>query len=423
MTSAPVLANSTLAELRLTGLQRAQALGYPQRKTEAYRYLNLKSLRETAWALTPEKPTVEHPQQLRGWVREQAVPGRELAVFWNGIFVSELSLLTHVQATELAQAACDWTATLAPVGAEQATTDYFDALNSSHWGRGIALSVPAKTSAKLQVLWLSAGNEAAAWSPSQLFVQVGAGAKLDVFEQLYSAPTGGGLKAAKWVQPEVRVSVAANANVQWAQWQNLASSDYVVQRSRFVIADGANVNALHISVGAMLARHNLDFHIIGRGANARLNGITVVGPGQTADFHTLVDHALGESTTSQLYKGILGSDSQAVFNGRVVIRKGAQKASSEQLNQNLMLSDRAEIDSKPELEIFADDVKATHGSAIGKMNDDEVFYLRSRGISKSSAEEMIALGSVVGLLDDVESPDLKSRLAQALGAAYRRIHE
>lgn len=405
-------------ELRQNALSRAQALGYPQRRTEAYRYLNLKALRETAW--TPAAaPTPEQLLAARPLVRENALPGRELLVFWNGIWVRELSLTSELEVAELAPA--DWAAALAAVPAP--TFDYFDMLNESRWGGGLRVRIPAGASRRLQLLFIAADVSAGTWSPSQTLVEVGAGAQADVFEQHLGAPVTAGLRRASWSQPEIRVALGTGATAQWTQWQNLAAADFAVQRTRFVVGGGARLHALHVAAGGLLARQNVDYHVTGAGADVTLNGITLVGPGQTADFHTLVDHAAGGSQTRQLYKGILGSDAQAVFNGRVVIRKGAQKASSEQLNQNILLSDRSEIDSKPELEIFADDVKATHGSAIGQLNDEEVFYLRSRGIPRAQAQEMIALGSVVGLVDELEGEALKTRLTQALGAAYRRIHE
>lgn len=407
-----------LVTLRETALARAQALGYPQRRTESYRYLNLKALRETAWTQTAA-PTADQLQVARVMVRENALPGREVVVFWNGHFVRDLSLLTDV--TDLSPV--EWASSIEGITAKTLVIDYFDAMNESRWGGGLRIRAAEGTKRQIQLLYISQSVGGATWSPSQTLVDIAEGADVDVFEQHVSGPVNAGLRNPCWAQPEIRVAVAAGARLQWTQWQNLSAADFAVQRSRFVVRARAQVRVLHIAAGGALARQNVDYHVNGEGADVTLNGISLVGPGQTVDFHTLVDHAVGGSQTHQLYKGILGSDAQAVFNGRVVIQKNAQKASSEQLNQNLLLSDRSEIDSKPELEIFADDVKATHGSAIGQMSDDEVFYLRSRGISRAQAQEMIALGSVVGLVDELDGVELKQRLIQALGVAYRRIHE
>ncbi|MBX3016977.1 MAG: Fe-S cluster assembly protein SufD [Bdellovibrionaceae bacterium] len=408
----------SLAALRETAFARAQALGYPQRRTESYRYLNLKALRETAW-VPAGGATAEQLQAARVLVRDHALPGREVFVFWNGQFVRELSLVADV--AELSPV--EWASSIEGVTAKTLVVDYFDSMNESRWGGGVRLRVAEGAKRQVQLLYISQSVGGATWAPSQTLVEVAEGADVDVFEQHVSGPVNAGLRNPCWAQPEVRVNVATGARLQWTQWQNLSAADFMVQRSRFVVAARAQVRVLHIAAGGALARQNVDYHVNGEGADVTLNGISLVGPGQTVDFHTLVDHAVGGSQTRQLYKGILGSDAQAVFNGRVVIQKNAQKASSEQLNQNLLLSDRSEIDSKPELEIFADDVKATHGSAIGQLNDDEVFYLRSRGIPRAQAQEMIALGSVVGLVDELDGDELKQSLTRALGVAYRRIHE
>lgn len=393
---------------------RAQALGFPHRKTESYRYLNLKRLRETVWI---DAAPVNSAQmaRLRAIIRENAIPGRELLVFCNGQWVRELSMTGSVDVQELDPSA--WESAVSAVPASTYVADYFDEMNESRSAR--ATHIRIKASARVQLLFVSDVEPGApVRSASRTLTEISGDA--DVFEQHVQGADS--RVSESWAQAEIRVVVDPQSRVDWTQWQGLGPSQEILQRTRFVVGGGAHLRALHIAAGARLSRQNVDFHVTGAGADVTLNGITLVGPGQTADFHTLVDHIAGGSSTRQLYKGILGSDAQAVFNGRVVIHKGAQKASSEQLNQNLLLSDRSEIDSKPELEIFADDVKATHGSAIGQLNDDEVFYLRSRGIAKGVAEEMIALGSVVGLVDEIKDADLKSRLTDSLGRAYRGLN-
>lgn len=433
MTKETMTTPSSLTALRDLARAQAQALGLPHRKVESYRYLNLKTLRESPWSAVSNPPSSGELQMLRGRVRDMALPGRSVLVFWNGFYVSELSLAQsdlQVQAwmtgEKLTSQQQSWWQDLpsALKSLPGFSLDYFDWLNESEWGRGAQIRIPDGKQAQVQLLFVSsAASLPAQWSPFQVSVGVGAGAKVDVFEQHFSLSTPSAMKSLCWSQPELRVYVGSASDLAWTQLQDLAAPETLIQRTRFFVEAGAQMKALHISAGAALSRQNVDYHILGAGAQVSLNGITMVGPGQVADFHSLVDHVVGESSTRQLHKGILGSDSQIIFNGKVVIRKGAQKASSEQLNQNLLLSDRAEVDSKPELEIFADDVKATHGSAIGQLNAEEVFYLLSRGISRPQAQEMIALGSVLGLLEDVADPALKTVLGRSLSDAYRRIHD
>lgn len=455
-----------LTQWRDLGLAQARALAFPTRKVESYRYLNLKGLREVPW----DAGIDDHIQRMDWWllrsrIQELILPGWLPVVFLNGRWIGDLwktpgisgpisgdleisnwwgqphasqglhlnagddSQLTTtaqgaaatLQTLAIRESAFDWWQKFpAAIGEVNFKQDYFDGLNQSYWGRGALLRLSGQTEQKLQLLFLTAAQDGRpTWSPFQVGIDVQPGSRWQVFEQHFSLrpqdPTE------QWQQPELRIQVREKSELQWSQWQGLPAHQQVVERSRFVVDSGAQLKALHMAAGGTLSRQNIDIHIIGAAGNVELNGITMAGGGQTVDFHTFIDHAAGGSSTTQLYKGILGADTQAVFNGRVLIRKGSQKASSEQLNQNLLLSDRAEIDSKPELEIFADDVKATHGSAIGQLSEEEVFYCLSRAIPLAEAKEMIALGSVLGLLQDIPDVNLKKALQVELSKAYRRL--
>jgi Fe-S cluster assembly protein SufD len=181
----------------------------------------------------------------------------------------------------------------------------------------------------------------------------------------------------------------------------------------------ANFASCSISLGAALARHDIGA-TLSEGADASLNGLYIVDGTQHVDHHTTIDHARPHATSRELYKGILDGDASAVFSGKVLVRKDAQKTDSRQTNQNLLLSDSARIDSKPELEIFADDVRCTHGATIGQLDAESLFYLQSRGIGKREARSLLTRAFAQDVVDRIKVPVVKESLEAIL---LEKLHE
>ena len=171
-----------------------------------------------------------------------------------------------------------------------------------------------------------------------------------------------------------------------------------------------------LSVGAALARNDIYSHLGGRGADVTLNGLYVVGGSQHVDHHTVVDHAVEHCTSRELYKGVLDDHAVGVFNGRVIVRQDAQKTDSVQSNKNLLLSDHALVHSNPQLEIHADDVKCAHGATIGQLDEDMVFYLRSRGIGLEQARTMLTQGFMADVSERIRVAPVKRAVNQRLFA-------
>ncbi len=169
-----------------------------------------------------------------------------------------------------------------------------------------------------------------------------------------------------------------------------------------------------LTLGGRLVRNDLAAVLAGEGAEARLDGLFVGAGEQLIDNHTLVDHAVPHCTSDELYKGILGGRSRGVFRGRVVVRPDAQQTDARQSNPNLLLADGAGIDTKPQLEIHADDVRCSHGSSIGRLDPDALFYLRARGIDESAALDMLTRGFAAEVLNRLRSSALSSALGEIL---------
>jgi len=181
----------------------------------------------------------------------------------------------------------------------------------------------------------------------------------------------------------------------------------------------ANFSSHSISLGGALVRNDIGA-VLSEGTEATLNGLYIVNGTQHIDNHTVIDHAKPHGTSHELYKGILDGQAHAVFNGRIIVRKDAQKTDSKQTNKNLVLSDEAVIDTKPELQILADDVRCTHGATIGQLDAESLFYLRSRGIGKEEARSLLTWAFAQDIVDRIKQQSLKDSLEAIL---FEKFHE
>ncbi|MNT16613.1 FeS cluster assembly protein SufD [compost metagenome] len=182
------------------------------------------------------------------------------------------------------------------------------------------------------------------------------------------------------------------------------------------------MQSLAFSTGASLSRHTLEVSLKGEGSNSEILGVYAGRANQHIDNTTLIDHAVGACNTNQLYKGILDDSARSAFCGKVLIQKNAQKADSAQLNNNLLLSSKAEADSKPMLEIYADDVKAAHGSTVGQLDKEELFYLLSRAIPKDKAISMLSYGFLSEVIYKLNDESIQKWLSKHLDATFARLH-
>jgi Fe-S cluster assembly protein SufD len=194
---------------------------------------------------------------------------------------------------------------------------------------------------------------------------------------------------------------------------------YHIATMQVALGRSANFSSHSISLGGALVRNDANA-VLSEGTEATLNGLYLVNGTQHIDNHTVIDHAKPHGTSHELYKGVLDGTAHAVFNGRIIVRKDAQKTDSKQTNKNLVLSDDAVIDTKPELQILADDVRCTHGATIGQLDAESLFYLQSRGIGKREARDMLTYAFAQDILDRIKVPALKESLEKTL---FEKFHE
>ena len=192
-----------------------------------------------------------------------------------------------------------------------------------------------------------------------------------------------------------------------------------VASTRAELARAGSYDLTTVTLGARLSRHNIEVSLDSEGAECRVDGLYIVGTGQHTDTHSLIDHRKPHCTSRQNYKGILDGRSRAVFNGRVFVHPDARQTDAEQSNKNLLLSGDARVDTKPQLEIFNDDVKCSHGATVGQLEEEELFYLLSRGLHRDLARNLLTYGFAEEIVEKIKFESIRAQLDSAI---LNRLH-
>jgi Fe-S cluster assembly protein SufD len=296
----------------------------------------------------------------------------------------------------------------------------FVALNAmlAEDGAVITCTAAPAVGARLQIVSLGAatGERPAAFHPRNL-VHVADGAALTLFD----ASHGDG--ATPYLNNTVsEITLGAGARLTHIRLQAEAASAFQVSTTHVQVAAGAEYDGFVLAVGARLARNEVHATLAGPGAIAHLNGAQLGDGARHVDTTTVITHAAPACASRQTYKSVLAGRSRAVFQGKIHVHQVAQKTDGYQMNQALLLSPEAEIDAKPQLEIYADDVKCSHGATVGELDADQLFYLRSRGLPAPEARAMLIEAFLADALDAVKDEALRSALAAATAAWWARAH-
>jgi Fe-S cluster assembly protein SufD len=219
------------------------------------------------------------------------------------------------------------------------------------------------------------------------------------------------------------IALGRDAALVHVKVQAESESGYHVHRIQAYQNAGSSFTSHAIALGGALSRTEIATTLDGEGAGCALLGLYVVQGSQHVDHHTTIDHAKPRTTSRELYKGILDESSRGVFTGKVLVRKDAQQISAEQTNRNLLLADGAQVETRPQLEIYADDVKCTHGAAVGRLDEDALFYMRQRGIDPAQARSLLTYGFASEVLAELGIDDLREALEQTVLARVRRASE
>jgi len=285
------------------------------------------------------------------------------------------------------------------------------ALNTMLTEDGVTIGVPAGLDGGIVQL-INIATMAGDFHPRHT-IRLGEGARLTVLE--YAAGTGTYLQ-----NTVVEIHVADGAHLTHVRVQDEATTAFHISTAYAEIATNATYDSFTLNLGARLSRTEIHANLVGTGAIAHLNAAQLLTGTQHADFTSVVGHLVPNGTSRQTVKNVLAGRSRGVFQGRIEVARAAQKTDGYQMNQALLLSPDAEIDSKPELEIFADDVKCSHGATIGELDAEQIFYLRSRGVPESEARALLVRAFLAEALDAVTDETIRERLNTVIEAWWQR---
>ena len=412
-----VQAPSWVQQLREAGKARFDALGFPTTKQEAWRFTSVAALAEKPFELAHAARRTPTLAEIQPYVLGD---GPRL-VFVNGFLARSLStpVSNDFRLDGLAQALVDSPELVRQhLGKYAAFADRpFAALNTAFVHDGAFVHVPAKTTIDkpIQLLFLTTparGARLVAHPRNLIVVEREAGATV---VETYAALNDGG-DGVYWTNAVTEVVAGDGARVDCYRVQRESDRAYHVAVTDVHQGRDSTVNVHAVAFGAALARHDLRGTLAGPGGYLILNGLYLLAGEQHADHHTAIDHAAPHCESHEYFNGVLDDRSRGVFNGRIIVRPGAQKTDSKQTNNNLLLSRDAHADSQPQLEIYADDVKCTHGSTVGPLDPKALFYLESRGIGEAEARRLMTYGFAAEILNRMDIAPLRAQLDQIVRA-------
>jgi Fe-S cluster assembly protein SufD len=403
--SVPARPHAWLNALRADALERAHALTLPTLRQEDWRFTDLSPLYQLAFR--PAAPAAVPA----GLALEPVIAPEALArlVFVDGQFVPAFSApasggVTVVPLADGSDGHGDVVrarlAQLAPFA-----DDAFRAINTAYLADGALVHVARDTAASGPLQLVFATTQADVATHPRCLIVAEPGAEVTVVEDYVGLQEG-----AACVNAVTEIAIGPSAHVRHVRRQQESAASFHIATCAVRLERDASYRSVAVAAGARISRLNLNVLQAGEGTTCQLDGLALIRDRQLADTHSFVDHAHPHGTSRQLHKCVVGGHAHAVFNGRIMVRPGAQRTDSAQASRNLLLSRRAHVDTKPQLEIFADDVKCAHGATVGQLEAEELFYLRSRGLDEPVARGLLTYGFAAEIVDRIPVPSIVEAL-------------
>ena len=404
------LTPSALDAARQRALAALEADGLPSTRDEDWKYTDLGDVAaiSDAWLTEPHTPTA-------------TAAGDTFIAELTGAADIDWLLLRNGNIEALYATAPEGIATsrLSENPPPGAPASALTALNTALIADGLVIHVEAKPARPLGILFLDDADDGApALSQTRVDIRVAAGSRVDVVE--YHASFG---DSPHYSNAVLTLDLGENSTARHMRVQNRGRGHSQTQRLDVTLAADARFQSAAFDLGGKLTRNDLAVDLPARGASAEFDGLYLTGEGQHMDNHTRVDHRVGPATSRQAYRGILFGRARGVWNGKAVVHEGADGTDAEQANHNLLLSEHAEIDTKPELEIYAEDVRCSHGTTIGQLDEKALFYLRSRGLSGDEARRLLVRAFAARTLEALPFSALDSHLEALLETRLAEIKD
>lgn len=406
--------NLPLHRLRKAALEKFSSLGIPTTRQEEWKHTNVAPIFKHEYALTAESTGIR-PEDIASFVFSGFE--QNLLVFVNGKFSAALSTFdapAHgVQALSLAEAVNSGNALVQEHLSRYARFEQepFVALNTAFMEDGLFVHVPDNTvlQAPLQVLHLADARNGALYITPRNLILLGKNSQARLVESYYSLAD-----AAFFNNSVSEVVLGANARFEQTKVQDASKSSYHVAMTQVWQERDSNFTSFGIDLGSAIVRNNLHVMLNAPGSETHLYGFFLGTGTQLIDNHTLIDHAQPQCESNELYKGILDDRARGVFNGKIMVRRDAQKTNAYQDSKCLLLTNEVEMDAKPQLEIFADDVKCSHGATVGQLDAEALFYLRSRGIALEMANSLLRYAFASDVFEKMSVEAVKNKLEAIL---------
>ena len=401
--------DSKVHDIRSEAIKIFEEQGFPDKKDESWKYTSLKKAIKENYSVFPKQDiAIEYKDVKRFFVHE--IDSYKL-VFIDGKYSSHLSETTHdgidicIMSSALTKP--KYRLVIENYFNKAATKDGVTSLNTAFSREGAFINIPKNKLVErpIQILNFSTGNESALLVQPRNLIVVGENSHVQIIERHQSLTDNPVL-----TNSVTEIFASKRAIVDYYKVQNDKQSATLIDNTFVKQRQESFCSVQTFSFGGKLTRNNLEFHQNGQRSNSTLKGITIIGDKQHVDHSTLVHHIEPNCESHQDYKGIFGDNSTGVFNGKVVVEKEAQKTNAFQANNNILVNDKAVINTKPQLEIFADDVKCSHGCTIGQLDENALFYMRARGIPEKEARALLMYAFANNVLESVKIPELRKRI-------------
>lgn len=401
--------DSPIHDIRTEAIKAFETEGFPTKRQEAWKYTSLNSVLKHDYSVFPKhEEALEFKDVKKYFIHD--IDSYKI-IFIDGKYSSHLSQTTH-DGIDVCLMSAALTKPKYRIIVENyfnkiATKDGISSLNTAFSAEGAYIHIPKNKLVEkpIQIIHFSTGNEAALMLQPRNLIVVDENSHVQIIERHQSLTDNPVL-----TNSVTEIFANKRAIVDYYKIQNDRETASLIDNT-FINQKRESIAKVHtFSFGGKLTRNNLNFYQNGERIDSTMKGITIIGNKQHVDHNTLVHHIEPNCESHQDYKGIFDDKATGVFNGKVIVEKEAQKTNAFQANNNILVSDKASINTKPQLEIFADDVKCSHGCTIGQLDESAMFYLRSRGIPEKEARALLMFAFSNNVLDSVKIPEIKNRI-------------
>jgi len=403
--------SKSLENIRIEAINSFASKGFPTPKTEEWKYSNINFINKNSFKLQTEKPTFD---LVPGDIDKFAFNGlfENLLVFVNGFFAPELSKIISAKKITIKSLSDgiddNYELTEHYLGNNSnLSDDAFTSLNTAFFNDGAYIIVPDDILdiEPIHLLYINDVRNSSVWSNPRNLILVGKNSSVRIIETCQTIGNNAG-----FTNSFTEIVQRPFSNIDYYKVQNDLGNLFYIGTTQVHQESDSVFNSSTISLNGSFTRNNLNTNFKGEHSEAHFNGFYFLDKNNFVDNHTLADHSFPNCNSNELYKGILDDTSHAVFNGKIIVRKDAQKTNAYQSNKNILLSNDATINTKPQLEIFADDVKCSHGATTGYLDKEALFYLRARGISEDNARALMLNAFAADVISKINIPELRDNI-------------